>query len=103
MLAITSETNDFTYDNVAIAFWSCVETNATVCVACIMTYKPLLTRWFPNLVERPGQGNFSMGMQSGRVLTIGSKPVRALPINLQRSITSVRRTSHEIVVDVKAD
>ncbi|KAK0655024.1 hypothetical protein B0T16DRAFT_3230 [Cercophora newfieldiana] len=101
MLSITAQTNDFTFDNTAIAFWSCVETNATVCVACIMTFKPLLTRWFPNLVERPGQGN---PLSLGRVPTIGSRPMRVSPVGLQRStIASVRRSSHEIVVDVKGD
>jgi hypothetical protein len=103
MLKISSPTADFTFDNVAIAFWSCVETNATVCVACIMTFKPLLTKWFPNLVERQGQGNLSLEIaRSGRVLTIGSRPMRRPPVDLERSIVSVRETNHEIV-DIKAD
>ncbi|KAK4451283.1 hypothetical protein QBC34DRAFT_323039 [Podospora aff. communis PSN243] len=105
MLAISTETMDFTFDNVAVAFWSCVETNATVCVACIMTFKPLLTRWFPNLVEKgPGQGNLSLEVaRSGRVLTIGSRPVRSPPVDLERSIISVSRGAGHEIVDIKAD
>ncbi|KAK0633949.1 hypothetical protein B0T14DRAFT_84106 [Immersiella caudata] len=104
LLNLSSTTADFTFDNVSTAFWSCVETNATVCVACIMTYKPLLAKWFPKLVEGPGQGNPSLDLvRSGRVLTIGSRPIRSPQGPIQHSIASMRRTSHEIVIDIKKD
>ena len=103
MLKLSSETADFTFDNVAVAFWSCVETNATVCVACFMTFKPLLARWFPGLVDcRDKETSLEMA-RSGRVLTIGSRPVRSPQANLHQSVTSMKRTSHGIVVDIKAD
>ncbi len=103
MLAITADTRDFTFDNVAIAFWSCVETNATVSVACIMTMKPILARWFPNLVEEPGQPDLMVARSGGRVLTIGSRPVRVMPSDGQRSLASQRRPSQEMTFDIKGD
>jgi len=75
---------DFTYDNVSIAFWSCVETNATVVVGCFATTKPLLSKWFPSLIEgrtsREGEGNVASPQGQvhvgERVPTIGSTPLR---------------------------
>jgi len=49
MFNFTINAADHTFDNVTIAFWSCVETNATVAIACVMTMKPLLGKWFPRL------------------------------------------------------
>ncbi|KAK5658438.1 hypothetical protein OQA88_1827 [Cercophora sp. LCS_1] len=84
LLQITAATMDFTYDNVSIAFWSCIETNATVVVGCFATMKPLLSKWFPNLTEgrKPREGEQGAGSPqgqihvSGRVPTIGSTPLR---------------------------
>jgi hypothetical protein len=84
LLRITADTPDYTFDNVCIAIWSCIETTATVVVACFATLKPLLSKLFPNLT-RPGrkkkdqEQNGSPLVQihgSGRVPTIGSTPLR---------------------------
>ncbi|KAM7216432.1 hypothetical protein V8F06_008145 [Rhypophila decipiens] len=40
---------DFTYDNVSIAYLTCVEVNAAIACACCMTLKPLMVRVFPRL------------------------------------------------------
>ena len=81
---LTANTMDFTYDNVSVALWSCIETNATVVVGSFATMKPLLSKWFPNLIEGrnsgDGDGN-AAGLQaqihvSERVPTIGSTPLR---------------------------
>jgi hypothetical protein len=79
MLKITADTMDFTFDNVSIAFWSCVETNATVSIACFMTMKPLLAKWFPGLTT-PSQNSNDQQQEAvadptGRVPTIGTRPV----------------------------
>lgn len=84
LLQITADTTDFTFDNVSTAFWSCIETNATIAVACFATMKPLLSKWFPNLTEpritadpeRDGSPQAHQIHVSGRVPTIGSAPLR---------------------------
>lgn len=86
-LIITEDTTDFAYDNTTIAFWTTVETNATVAIACFMTMKPLLAKWFPNLVSTsnsgeamsPGQDSPAGPDANGRVPTIGSSPMRGTP------------------------
>ncbi|KAK3360631.1 hypothetical protein B0T25DRAFT_496594 [Lasiosphaeria hispida] len=91
MLKITAVTNDFSFDNVAIGFWSCVETNGTVSIACFMTMKPLLCKVFPNLVESVGsreQQDAEAG-SSGGVLTVGSKPLGRIPADVRRSFGSI--------------
>lgn len=40
---------DFTYDNVSIAYLTCIEVNAAIACACCMTLKPLVARIFPRL------------------------------------------------------
>ncbi len=82
MFKFTVETRDFTFENVTIAFWSCVETNATIVIACFMTMKPLLAQWFPAFAafwsQNPGGQHPSEGTDdvSSRPPTIGSKPSR---------------------------
>ena len=81
---LTANTMDFTFDNVSVALWSSIETNATVVVGSFATMKPLLSKWFPNLIEgknsREGEGNAASSQPqthaSGRVPTIGSTPLR---------------------------
>jgi len=34
-----------------IAYWSTVEVNASIICACIMTLKPLIQKWFPNMLS----------------------------------------------------
>ena len=91
MLSITADTLDYTFDNTPTAFWSCVETNATVVVACFMTFKPLLAKWFPKLTE-PSRDNSNtpnyqgvMADLNGRVPTIGSRPSRPVMADPQQS------------------
>lgn len=88
LLKITADTPDYTFDNVSIAFWSCVETNAAVSVACFMTMKPLITRWFPTLVEERPDRAMQIALSNGRLPTIGSTPMRLRPAQLQRSLTA---------------
>ncbi|KAM7219250.1 hypothetical protein V8F06_005419 [Rhypophila decipiens] len=79
ILKITETSVDFFFDNVPTALWSCIETNATIVVACNMTLKPLLAKWFPNLVT-PGAGDDEQTVTSSndRLPTIGSGPSRAV-------------------------
>ncbi|KAK3339821.1 hypothetical protein B0T25DRAFT_489625 [Lasiosphaeria hispida] len=85
ILKITANSVDFHFDNIPTALWSCIETNATVVVACNMTMKPLLAKWFPNLMapggdgnEQNRQGDAGVADLSGRVPTIGSGPSRPI-------------------------
>ena len=85
ILKITATSIDFHFDNIPTALWSCIETNATVVVTCNMTMKPLLTKWFPNLMtpaghgnERSRQGDVAVANLSDRLPTIGSGPSRPI-------------------------
>lgn len=77
----TTDTTDVPYDNTTIAFWTTVETNATVVIACFMTMKPLLAKWFPSVIEPSNNGSDEMlnagPDANGRVPTIGSAPTRS--------------------------
>ena len=101
LLKITAVSVDFTYDNVSIAFWSCVETNGTVSIACFMTMKPLLSRLFPNLIEAvPERQNPAVaGSHGGRLPTIGSRPMRQLPVSVHRSVTASMRGYEALAAD----
>ena len=80
MFKFTIETRDFTFENVTIAFWSCVETNATIVIACFMTMKPLLAKWFPSFTafwsHNPDHSSEATNDVSSRPPTIGSKSSR---------------------------
>jgi len=85
ILKITANSIDFHFDNIPTALWSCIETNATVVIACNMTLKPLLTKWFPDLMTPRGDGNeqnvhgdMEAAGSSGRLPTIGSGPSRPI-------------------------
>jgi hypothetical protein len=76
---------DFTYDNAALTYWTCIEVNTAIVCSCVMTLRPLLNRIFPNsFLSGPGSGDKdhrSPGMDNGgglnrAPLTIGSMPVR---------------------------
>ncbi len=43
-------TGDFTFANVALVYWTCVEVHASIVVACSMTLKPLVSRFLPTLL-----------------------------------------------------
>lgn len=81
-MTTASQDMDFTFDSVSNAFWSCVETNGSVCVACFMTMKPLLARLFPNLIMGEERRNHWAVDRSngGRLPTIGTRPMRQLPV-----------------------
>jgi len=78
---------DFTFDNVSIAYLTCIEVNAAIVCACCMTLKPFVTRVFPRLwggrssggsdVDGEAAGAGAAGVR-GRAgpPTIGSKPSR---------------------------
>ncbi|KAE9375914.1 hypothetical protein N431DRAFT_370863 [Stipitochalara longipes BDJ] len=51
-LAIT--TPDPTWNNIGISNWSCIEINAAITCASLSTLKPLVSRFFPNLLPSYG-------------------------------------------------
>ncbi|KAK1752222.1 hypothetical protein QBC47DRAFT_68429 [Echria macrotheca] len=67
---------DFTYNGTTLTYWTLIEPNTAIVVACAMTMKPLVGKLFPGLLEsRPSQNETSLA-GSGPQLTIGSKPSR---------------------------
>ncbi|KAK5654227.1 hypothetical protein OQA88_7402 [Cercophora sp. LCS_1] len=98
LLKLVDTTTDYTFDNVSIVFWSCVETNGAISVACFMTMKPLLSRWLPSLVEERPSASHVIVASRGRLPTIGSRPMRLRPSEIQRSLTASFR-GYEVVAD----
>ncbi|KAK0636409.1 hypothetical protein B0T17DRAFT_482492 [Bombardia bombarda] len=70
---------DFTYDNVSIAYLTCLEVNSAIACACCMTLKPLIVRLFPGPPESRKR-NSGRDLEANRLgrgpPTIGSKPSR---------------------------
>ncbi len=46
-------TGDYTYVNVAVAYWTLVEVYTAIAVACCMTLKPLVSRFCPGVLGEP--------------------------------------------------
>ncbi|KAK0714503.1 hypothetical protein B0H67DRAFT_214086 [Lasiosphaeris hirsuta] len=74
---------DFTWNGTLLTYWTILEINTPIVVACIMTLKPLAARFFPRLLSETGRrsggdGEAGEGSEasSGPPLTIGSKPSR---------------------------
>lgn len=111
-------TVDWTYDGLAIDFWSMIEANMGIVCACTMTMKPLLSRLVPGST-RKGEGtqdplgplgigggnNNNNNNHSGNPPTIGSKPSRVNTVvkkqswftaqlaRLDRSLQTVNETN----------
>ncbi|KAH6855994.1 hypothetical protein B0I37DRAFT_442742 [Chaetomium sp. MPI-CAGE-AT-0009] len=92
---------DHTYTGAELAYWTFVEVNTAIVVACAMTLRPLVTRFFPRLLfdsrgggggssgDGVGGGGGSSGAASGGFgppLTIGSKPSRLQGENEGRGV-----------------
>lgn len=76
---------DFTYNGTQLTYWTVIEVHTAIVVACAMTLKPLVTKFFPRLLaadRRRGGGSDDSKDESSGVsgseppLTIGSKPSR---------------------------
>ena len=72
---------DFTYSGTNLTYWTVIEAHTAIVVACTMTLKPLVTRFFPNLLVPASRRSDSSkdeasAISSGPPLTIGSKPSR---------------------------
>ena len=72
---------DFTYSGTNLTYWTVIEVHTAIVVACTMTLKPLVTRFFPNLLVPSSRRSDSSkdeasAVSSGPPLTIGSKPSR---------------------------
>jgi hypothetical protein len=71
---------------VPIAIWTIVEVNIAIVCACLVTIKPLIIKLLPKLLldrnARDGyQPQASSDERPVRQLTVGSKPLRVLPVN----------------------
>lgn len=88
---------DWTYDSLAIDFWSLVEVNTSIVCACVMTMKPLLSRLAPGWSTRKGlestqkdpmahvnQGGANGANDQYNPPTIGSKPSRAATVVVKK-------------------
>jgi hypothetical protein len=71
---------DFSWDNIAISYWTSVEINFAIICACVMTLKPLITKIAPNLIDEGLRPSDLEGDQrtasGGHPPTIGTKAVR---------------------------
>ncbi|KAK4188146.1 hypothetical protein QBC35DRAFT_383311 [Podospora australis] len=72
---------DTTYNNTNLNHWTSIEAHTAIIVACAMTLKPLVTKFFPNLLvpQTPDSSGSPSNASSGPQLTIGSKPLRKQP------------------------
>ncbi len=69
---------DFTFTAVYISYWTMVEIHLAIVCACLMTLKPLVSKFFPSLIDpllREGGANIANN-HGGAPLTIGSRPMR---------------------------
>ncbi|KAK0726591.1 hypothetical protein B0T21DRAFT_371873 [Apiosordaria backusii] len=79
---------DTTYNNSIVNHWTVLEIQTSIVVACAMTLKPLVTHFFPNLLEprsgeNPAEPSDGAGSNGGAQLTIGSKPLRNQPMPIR--------------------
>ncbi|KAF1996954.1 hypothetical protein P154DRAFT_497567 [Amniculicola lignicola CBS 123094] len=58
---------DFSYENIGIAVWSCIEVNVAIVCACLPALKPLISHFFPGLstTKHTSRSNY-MRYGSGR-------------------------------------
>jgi hypothetical protein len=90
---------DISYNSNDISYWTTIEPNTGIVCACVMTLKPLITRFVPALSDNGRLGgelnepqhNKKKSRKSrgnavqDRPLTIGSKPVRKPPGRLSQT------------------
>lgn len=105
LIAVKGSTDpDFTYSPTDLTYWTAIEVHTAIVVACTMTLKPLVTRFFPNLLNPRrsgadsssksdtsgggGGGGGAGAMSDGPPLTIGSKPTRQ-PLPGARAVEEV--------------
>ena len=73
---------DWTYESARLLYLTAIEINGAIVVSCIMTLKPLMTRFFPNFLGssslRRGSNPNDGGLDTNKPPTIGSKPMKAL-------------------------
>src|SRR4051812_46574421 len=67
---------DFTYNGTNLTYWTVIEVNTAIVVACIMTLKPLVSKVLPGLLDSHGPSTETSIISSDPPLTIGSKPSR---------------------------
>ncbi|KAK3685183.1 hypothetical protein B0T22DRAFT_212693 [Podospora appendiculata] len=98
-LVAENQRTDFTFDNVSIAYLTCIEVNAAIACACCMTLKPLLLKLFPRLwgsrSSKPARDVEALAAAGRRPPTIGSEPSR--PVQKKRGSWAVaqRRTGSD--------
>lgn len=67
---------DWTYNGTDLTYWTIIEINIAIVVSCVMTFKPLMTKVFPGLLDSRMSSDDPSLASSGPPLTIGSKPSR---------------------------
>ncbi|KAK3988482.1 hypothetical protein QBC44DRAFT_100031 [Cladorrhinum sp. PSN332] len=88
VILVKSNTNldpDTTYNNTTLNHWTVLEVHTAIIVSCLMTLKPLASKFFPNMLtprvpasdssnpSAAAAGSLGVGEAQ---LTIGSRPVR---------------------------
>ena len=70
----SSPSPDFTYAGIFLTYWTTVEVNVVIVVACLMTLKPLMARLFPRVFTDSYQQRSGSNAPPP---TIGSMPMRS--------------------------
>ncbi|KAF2180446.1 hypothetical protein K469DRAFT_279072 [Zopfia rhizophila CBS 207.26] len=64
---------DFTYDNIGIASWSCVEINTAILCACLPTLKPLISYIFPGMLSAARSTSHTDYVRDGNNVDISNR------------------------------
>ncbi|KAK4126377.1 hypothetical protein N657DRAFT_615079 [Parathielavia appendiculata] len=80
----STDFDSLTFGNIDLTYWTVIEVHTAIVVACTMTLKPLVAKFFPNVLSPRNSSGSSKdegpsATGSDPPLTIGSKPSRQLP------------------------
>ncbi|KAK0657042.1 hypothetical protein B0T16DRAFT_452540 [Cercophora newfieldiana] len=84
---------DATYTSAQIVYWSTAEVNALIVCSCIMTLKPLVQKWFPNMLSPSHYGRD----RSLRWITPITNTQRQSRQSLTRPLTGHQRNASDSI------
>ncbi|KAK0636822.1 hypothetical protein B0T17DRAFT_90797 [Bombardia bombarda] len=90
---------DFTHNSTPLTYWTVLEVNGSIVIACLMTLKPLVTKFYPDLLNHPDSEDEPSAASNDPPLTIGSKPSRN-PLTPARRASWIEVADQNGIVDV---
>ncbi|KAK4158618.1 hypothetical protein QBC43DRAFT_305292 [Cladorrhinum sp. PSN259] len=60
MKIVFTVTVDPSWDSIPMSHWNCVEVNVAMVCACLMTVKPLISKLWPGLLDRPSSNEVDL-------------------------------------------